>query len=81
MTREEALLTIHPGHDECGSWADAKRFIEWSTALGLLKLEEPKSVEERVKDALSGYNDTHIHRRLSDAGLKIVDTRSHGGGG
>ena len=80
MTRDEA---IHIYRREC-DWApsnkEAGKAISTYVALGMLKLDEPKSVEERAKtvinNAVLGNPYAHAEMILSAikmAGLQIVE--------
>lgn len=70
MTRDEALGKL----SHLYSQADSLFLVNALEALGLLKLDESKSVEDRARDILrsDGY-DPNIVSLLDAAGLKIVE--------
>jgi hypothetical protein len=78
MTRQEAIKTMASsgwfGPDEV-----TEKWIDIYVALGMLKLEEPKTLQHRICDALSGVKVGQsgwvddITVALMDHGLKIVE--------
>src|SRR5674476_214501 len=79
MTRDEAFDVIYPwGRPTTVTKSEADRFIDWSVALGMLKLDVPTSVEDRAIDALVSIrigreSAPSIIYALNRAGLKIVE--------
>lgn len=74
MTREEAIEKI-----EAAGIAWSEELVEALLALGILKLYEPKSVNERAIDALFKFGERglitprHALEAITAAGLKIVE--------
>jgi len=84
MTRDEAVKVFCSGYatfnKECAAFRldDANRFIDLCVALGMLKLDEPKSVEAKFRDAFyEMFPDPLMLRTVrmcvDRAGLKIVE--------
>jgi hypothetical protein len=76
MTREEAIKIIFQGRPEFSSQAAAA--VDAYVALGMLKLDEPKSRAAKIMDAcnLAGVGVIAWQRLLvglEDAGLRIVE--------
>jgi hypothetical protein len=78
MTEAEAFQRIFPAGG-CASVievGEAKRFVRFAVALGMLKLDEPKTIGQRVTKCLSGPFELaaaiEIQMLLDQAGLKIV---------
>lgn len=74
MTRDEAMEKLLAAtRNECteGQMLD---FLDMAEALGLLKFEEPRSVESRVVDAFiqQSTGGNAVMAILREAGLKIV---------
>ncbi len=86
MTRDEAIakiINLRMYYSDHRSYADAGDFVSVLETLGVLKLDEPKSIEprsmrDRINDArcrlpqsergISGFL-----QAIDDAGLKIVE--------
>ncbi len=77
MTRDEAeMLAIKAVGFEFSE--DARRFLSIMEALGMLKLDEPKSADERFHEAMKkhGYYPTvgeQVAIIINGAGLKITE--------
>lgn len=80
MTRDEAIKIVAKGSDgstrplsfDCGG------FVECLEALGVLKLDKPVPIRERVWAALQPVRRTftspdEIEKLLNEAGLKVVE--------
>lgn len=69
MTRDEAIrivLKVPPT-------ADADTFVDKLAALGILKLDEPKSDLQRLMDRMgTPTHPSHIPGMLEELGLKII---------
>jgi hypothetical protein len=78
MTREEAHAKLLEGTRSSCTEGQMVDFIDMALALGMLKLDEPKSAEQKLKEHLTadGYGayaaDSFI-RGIDSAGLKIVE--------
>lgn len=81
MTRDEAIETLR----ELPNWNSALRLsaalhVDAVVALGLLKLDEPKTVEQGACEALQaalGHTSARIAVfRLRDAGFKIIKDKT-----
>lgn len=80
MTREEAVRRIREGLGYQYS-PPAETFVDSAVAVGLLKLDKPKSIEDRVIDVLhkaGKYKGNclppgEVLETLDLAGLKIVE--------
>lgn len=81
MTRDEAIKIVNKAIDDSkrGSAGCAGAInVDMLVSLGLLKLDEPKSMDARLQEALvmNGfvYTSVHDYKRVIDkAGLKIVE--------
>jgi hypothetical protein len=77
MTRDEAIKKFETNSEHYyGTYASD--WVDLFIALGMLKLDEPKSAEERVRDQARCEDiydfKTELFMRVVDhAGLKIVD--------
>ncbi len=75
MTREQAI-DILDRTTSVGDRISAAYWIDIFVALGMLKLDEPKGVEQRLAEAYAGQvslTPTGLKCRLDAAGLKIVE--------
>ena len=80
MTRDEAIRTYRGVCNWDPSNKEAEKVINVYVALGMLKLDEPKSVEERartvINNAVLGNPYAHaemILNAIKFAGLQIVE--------
>ena len=79
MTRDEAIKKFAEGHNNYQTgWAE--RWVDMFVSLGMLKLDEPKSLDARINYAINYEmcsNKTvqarEIKAALDRAGLKIVE--------
>jgi hypothetical protein len=75
MTREDAIQIMADKMANSLDWSE--RWINTFAALGVLKLDEPKSVEQRSTEIMlahaSGHVVTDILLDLERANLKIVE--------
>lgn len=84
MTRDEAVDAIHNAHnpgdlpgelrwDSNRRWAE--KAVDGYVALGMLKLDEPKSAYEKLADAMGigRWSRNNIMSAIESAGLKIVE--------
>ena len=78
MTRDEALKIARCGYGNLGGFSDhPKAFVDMAVALGMLKLEEPKSAwtkfNEIVNDWVDPVEQGKFFSDMEKAGLKIVE--------
>lgn len=73
MTRDEAVKAIRLSDRHYDTWEEM--WIDRLVALGILKLDEPKSATEKFKDALidQGWSPQGVDDAIRQAGVKIVE--------
>ena len=76
MTRDEALKTFRGATPDPSSLSDAA-WIDRFVGLGMLKLDEPRSIRSRALDEIlkifGGHDADMFFKCIDDAGLKIVE--------
>jgi hypothetical protein len=75
MTRKQAIEKVACAVNGADPWTDAAAHVDALVALGMLKLDEPKSPTERLCKELGwgGMNQAALESALSAAGLRIVE--------
>lgn len=78
MTKEEAINILWVEKRLCpdGGYGEARGFVDKLEALGLIKLDCPKTIDQRVSEAYGPYvslSPAYLKQRLDEAGLKIVE--------
>lgn len=77
MTREEATAKLMEATDSACTARWMEDFIDSAVALGMVKLDEPKTITGRIADAMAHITDQSppgaVRLAFENAGLKIVE--------
>ena len=79
MTRDEAITKVQVGYEPEKLVGAPTIIVDALVTLGLLKLDEPKSVQDRAVDAIRAHKELYdvrpicVFDALDYAGLKIVE--------
>jgi hypothetical protein len=76
VTRNEAIVILQKAGSDCQTFS-APQYVDAYVALGMLKLDEPKSINDRLYDQLVRTSIGHFYGTLLNAidaaGLKLTE--------